>query len=139
MEEQYYISTDKSKLQLDVIVDFLNNKSYWAQTRSKAIIKKSIANSICFGVFTQENKQVGFARVITDFAVFAWLLDVFIMEDYQGKGLGKMLMQEIMSNNCFSDIKRWGLGTDDAHSLYEKFGFTPLSNPAKMMEKITLK
>lgn len=136
MEEQYYISTDKSKLQLDVIVDFLNNKSYWAQTRSKAIIEKSIANSICFGVFTQENKQVGFARVITDFAVFAWLLDVFIIEDHQGKGLGKMLMQEIMSNNDFSDIRRWGLGTDDAHGLYEKFGFTPLSNPAKMMEKI---
>jgi GNAT superfamily N-acetyltransferase len=136
MEEQYYISTDKSKLQLDVIVDFLNNKSYWAQTRSKAIIEKSIANSICFGVFTQENKQVGFARVITDFAVFAWLLDVFIIEDHKGKGLGKMLMQEIMSNNDFSDIRRWGLGTDDAHGLYEKFGFTPLSNPAKMMEKI---
>lgn len=136
MEEQYYISTDKSKLQLDVIVDFLNNKSYWAQTRSKAIIEKSIANSICFGVFTQENKQVGFARVITDFAVFAWLLDVFIIEDHKGKGLGKMLMQEIMSNNDFSVIKRWGLGTDDAHGLYEKFGFTPLSNPAKMMEKI---
>ncbi|WP_333578113.1 GNAT family N-acetyltransferase [Sphingobacterium sp.] len=136
MEEQYYISTDKSKLQLDVIVDFLNNKSYWAQTRSKAIIEKSIANSICFGVFTKENKQVGFARVITDFAVFAWLLDVFIIEDHQGKGLGKMLMQEIMSNNDFSDIRRWGLGTDDAHGLYEKFGFTPLSNPAKMMEKI---
>ena len=71
MVEQCYISTDKSKLQLEVIADFLNNKSYWAKTRSKATIEKSIANSICFGVFTQENKQVGFARVITDFAVFA--------------------------------------------------------------------
>jgi len=68
--------------------------------------------------------------------VFAWLLDVFIIEDHKGKGLGKMLMQEIMSNNDFSDIRRWGLGTDDAHGLYEKFVFTPLSNPAKMMEKI---
>lgn len=136
MEEQYYISTDKSKLQLDVIVDFLNNKSYWAQTRSKTTIEKSIANSICFGVFTKENKQVGFARVITDFAVFAWLLDVFILEEHQGKGLGKMLMQEIISNIDFAEIRRWGLGTDDAHGLYEKFGFTSLSNPAKMMEKI---
>jgi len=136
MREQYYISTDKSKLQLEVIVDFLNNKSYWAKTRSKATIEKSIANSICFGVFTQENKQIGFARVITDCAVFAWLLDVFILEEHQGKGLGKMLMQEIMSNKDFAEIRRWGLGTDDAHGLYEKFGFTPLSNPAKMMEKI---
>lgn len=108
MEEQYHISTDKNKLQLDFIVDFLNNKSYWAQTRSKAIIEKSIANSVCFGLFTQENKQVGFVRVITDFAVFAWLLDVFVIKDNQGKGLGKMLLQEIMSNNDFSDIRRWG-------------------------------
>jgi len=136
MNDQFYISTDKSKLDLELIADFLNNKSNWAKTRSKAIIEKSITNSFCFGVFDQENQQVGFARVITDFAVFAWLLDVFILEKYQARGLGKMLIQEIMSNTDLYGIRRWGLGTDDAHGLYKKFGFIPLSNPDEMMEKI---
>ena len=83
-----------------------------------------------------ENQQVGFARVVTDFAVFAWLLDVFILEKYQGKGLGKMLLKEIMSHKDLKEIHRWGLGTNDAHSLYEKFGFKPLSSPVNMMEKV---
>lgn len=136
MSTQFFISTDKSKLDLGLITDFLNHKSYWAKTRSKSTIEKSIANSFCFGVFDKENKQIGFARVITGFAVFAWLLDVFILEEYQGKGLGKMLMQEIMSNEDLQGIRRWGLGTNDAHGLYKKFGFLPLSSPSDMMEKI---
>jgi hypothetical protein len=88
MNDQFYISTEKNKLDIDVLVDFLINKSYWAKTRSKATIEKSISNSFCFGVYDQKNQQVGFARVITDFAVFAWLLDVFIIEEYQRRGLG---------------------------------------------------
>jgi GNAT superfamily N-acetyltransferase len=136
MSDLYSISTDKSKLDLDLICDFLTNKSYWAKTRSRATIEKSIANSFCFGVFDHENQQVGFARVVTDFAVFAWLLDVFILEKYQGKGLGKMLLKEIMSHKDLKEIHRWGLGTNDAHSLYEKFGFKPLSSPVNMMEKV---
>ncbi len=136
MSRQFYISTDKTKLDIDLIVDFLNNKSYWAKTRNKATIEKSIGNSLCFGVYDQGNHQIGFARVITDFAVFAWLLDVFILEEHQGKGLGKLLMQEIMSYSDLHGIRRWGLGTNDAHGLYKKFGFTPLSSPTDMMEKI---
>ncbi|WP_207428309.1 GNAT family N-acetyltransferase [Pedobacter sp. SYSU D00535] len=136
MSTKFYVSTDKSKLDLDLITDFLNNKSYWAKTRNKSTVEKSIANSFCFGVFNKENQQIGFARVITDFAVFAWLLDVFILEEYQGKGIGKMLMQEIMSNEELQGIRRWGLGTNDAHGLYKKFGFLPLSSPNDMMEKI---
>lgn len=136
MTRQFYVSTDKTKLDIDLIVDFLNDKSYWAKTRSKATIEKSIMNSVCFGVFDQENKQVGFARVITDFAVFAWILDVFILQEYQSKGLGKFLMQEIISHNDLNGIIRWGLGTKDAHGLYQKFGFKSLSNPKDMMEKI---
>lgn len=137
MTRQFYVSTDKTKLDIDLIVNFLNNKSYWAKNRSKATIEKSIMNSVCFGVFDQEDRQVGFARVITDFAVFAWILDVFILQEYQSKGLGKFLMQEIISHNDLNGISRWGLGTKDAHGLYQKFGFKSLSNPKDMMEKIS--
>lgn len=136
MNKQFHVSTDKAKLDIDLVVEFLNNKSYWAKTRNKTTIEKSIMNSLCFGVFDQENRQVGFARVITDFAVFAWILDVFILQGYQGRGLGKLLIQEIMAHHDLNGIWRWGLGTNDAHGLYEKFGFKSLSNPNDMMEKI---
>lgn len=135
MTKQFYVSTDKTKLDIDLIVDYLNNESYWAKNRNKATIEKSIMNSVCFGVFDKENRQVGFARVITDFAVFAWILDVFILQEYQGKGLGELLMREIMSHHDLIGISRWGLGTKDAHGLYQKFGFKSLSNPNYMMEK----
>ncbi|MES3017489.1 MAG: GNAT family N-acetyltransferase [Bacteroidota bacterium] len=135
MTSQFYVSTDKTKLDIDLIVGFLNNKSYWAKNRSKAAIEKSIMNSLCFGVFDNEHRQVGFARVITDFAVFAWILDVFIIQEYQSKGLGKFLMQQLMSHDDLNSISRWGLGTKDAHGLYEKFGFQSISNPKDMMEK----
>lgn len=136
MNGDFYISTDKSQLDKSLIIDFLSNYSYWAQGRSRQTIEKSIEHSLCFGVFTSENKQVGFARVVTDYAVFAWLLDVFIIEDFRGKGLGKMLMSAIMIHEDLQGLKRWGLGTRDAHSLYEKYGFTPLSRPAIMMERV---
>jgi len=136
MTKKFYVSTDKTKLDIDIIVDFLNHESYWAKTRNKINIEKSIMNSVCFGVFDTEHRQVGFARVITDFAVFAWILDVFILNEYRGKGLGKLLIHEIMSHHDLLDIKRWGLGTNDAHGLYQKFGFKSLSDPKNMMEKI---
>lgn len=136
MASEFHISTDKTKLDLSLIVDFLQHKSYWATTRSQVTIEISIANSFCFGVFNQKNQQVGFARVITDYAVFAWLLDVFILEDYRGKGLGKLLMQAVMTHPDLQGLKRWGLGTNDAHGLYSQFGFTALSHPEIMMEKI---
>jgi len=119
----FYISTDKSKLDLEIISDFLSNRSYWAKGRSKETIEKSIENSLCFGVYDLENRQVGFARVISDYAVFAWLLDVFILENQRGKGLGRLLMTEIINHKSLQGLKRCGLGTKDAHSLYEKFGF----------------
>jgi len=136
MYSDFYTSTDKTMLNINLIVDFLQNKSYWARTRSRETIEISIGNSLCFGLFDSKDQQVGFARVITDFGVFAWLLDVFILEEYRGKGLGKLLMQEIMSHPSLQGLRRWGLGTNDAHGLYQKFGFTPLSNPEIMMEKI---
>ncbi len=137
MEYPFYISTDKSKLDIDAIWDYLSNHSYWALGRSKKTIEISIANSLCFAVYDSENKQAGFARVVTDYAVFAWLMDVFILPGAQGLGLGKLLMTEIMNNKDLQQVKRWGLGTNDAHGLYEKFGFKQLSKPQNMMELLT--
>ena len=136
MENTFYISTDKSQLDVDTILDYLSNHSYWAKGRSRETIEKSVENSLCFGVYDLANKQVGFARIVTDYAIFAWLMDVFILPDYQGKGLGKLLMSEIMGHKDLQGLKRWGLGTNDAHGLYEKFGFTQLSKPQNMMEFI---
>ena len=99
-------------------------------------VRRSIQNSLCFGLYLQEGKQVGFARVVTDYAVFAWLMDVFILEEYRKKGLGKMLMKYIMEFPALQGLRRWGLGTEDAHGLYKQFGFTPLEKPQNIMEKI---
>ncbi len=134
MKNEFYISTDRSKLDLSLIEDFLINRSYWANQRSRETIKKSIQNSLCFGVYTQAGKQAGFARVVSDFAVFAWIMDVFIVEEYQKKGLGKLLMKEIMTHSDLQGLQRWGLATRDAHGLYEKFGFRKLAKPEIMME-----
>lgn len=132
----FRITTDKSCLNIDIIHEYLSNRSYWAKGRSRDIVKRSIENSLCFAVCHEDN-QVGFARVVTDYAVFAWILDVFILEEYRGNGLGKMLMGNIMEHEQLRTIRRWGLGTDDAHGLYAKFGFTALSKPENMMEKIS--
>ena len=134
-ENSFFVSTDQSKLDLEMIQDFLIHRSYWAKGRPVETIRKSIKNSLSFGLYDAEGKQVGFGRVVTDYAVFAWILDVFILEKYRGKGLGKMLMKEIMEYPELQGLKRWGLGTHDAHGLYEKFGFTPLEKPETVMEK----
>ncbi len=136
MDIDFYISTDKSKLDIDVIYEYLSKQSYWASGRSRVVIEKSIQNSLAFGLFTADHRQVGFARVITDFAVFAWLADVFILEEYQHKGLGKQLVQAIMTHEDLQGLKRWGLATRDAHQLYEKFGFKQLAKPENMMELV---
>ena len=135
MVNKYYISTDKSKLNITLIHEFLDKKSYWANGRSLAAIKKSIDNSLCFGVYLND-KQVGFARVITDYAVFAYILDVFILEEHRKQGLGKLLMKKITEYPELQCLKRWGLATNDAHELYRKYGFKNLSHPEYMMEKI---
>lgn len=94
----------------------------------------SIGNSLCFGLYFN-NQQIGFARVVTDYAVFAWILDVFVLKEYRGKGYGKMLINEIMTHHKLQNIHRWGLGTEDAHGLYEQFGFNKLTKPDSFMEK----
>jgi GNAT superfamily N-acetyltransferase len=133
MDDTFEISTDKSKLDIELIHHYLSNESYWAKGRSIETVVKSIENSLCFGVFC-DNKQVGFARVVSDYAVFAWIMDVFILENYRNRGLGKELIKRIVNHENLQNLQRWGLGTEDAHGLYEKFGFKPLSKPENMME-----
>ena len=128
----YLISTDRSKLDFKVIQGYLG-RSYWANKRKPEVTKLSIKNSLCFGVYFKKT-QMGFARVITDYATFAYLADVFILEEFRGRGLSKWLMEIILNYSEVQNIRRWFLATKDAHGLYKKFGFTSLKEPEKIME-----
>jgi N-acetylglutamate synthase-like GNAT family acetyltransferase len=130
----FTISTDKARLDVPAIHDFLANSSYWARNVPLSTVQKSIENSLCFGIYDDGNRQVGFARVITDYAVFAYLADVFILEDYRGRGLAKWLMACIVSTPELQNLRRWMLATKDAHGLYAQYGFNPLSKPERFME-----
>jgi len=130
----FTISTDKARLDVPAIHDFLANFSYWARNVPLSTVQKSIENSLCFGIYNDANKQVGFARVITDYAVFAYLADVFILESYRGRGLAKWLIACIVSYPELQSLRRWMLATKDAHGLYTQYGFNPLSKPERFME-----
>jgi N-acetylglutamate synthase-like GNAT family acetyltransferase len=123
---RFLISTDKSKLDLDVIHEFLSH-SYWAAGIPRETVARSIENSLCFGVYDHAN-QIGFARVVTDFATYAYVADVFILEPYRDRGLGKELMASIMTHPRLQGLRRWSLGTRDAQGLYAQFGFKPVVN-----------
>ena len=129
----FTISTDKSRLDIDVIHEFLGT-SYWAAGRSVDTIRRSIENSIPFGVY-KGDQQVGFARVITDYATFAWIADVFIIDSFRGQGLGTWLMEVIIAHPDLQGFRRWVLATKDAHELYRRFGFTELKLPERWMER----
>ena len=133
--ENILISTDPEKLQFNTIQGFIE-RSYWAANRLPEITRRSIQNSLCFGVY-KNNQQVGFARLVTDYATYAWLCDVFIAEDQRGHGLGKQLLACIISHPELQTIKRWALATSNAHGLYQQYGFTELKTPHKHMERIT--
>lgn len=130
---EYKISTDKGLLDIDVIHDFLNT-SYWAAGRSVETIRRSIDHSLSFGIY-KGDRLVGFARVITDYATFAWIADVFVLEDHRGKGLSKWLMEVMIGHPELQGFRRWVLATKDAHELYTKFGFTLLTRPERWMER----
>lgn len=134
MNRDYTISTDKTKLDIPLIQRFLSQESYWAQNVPIDVVERSIANSLCFGVYQQE-QQVGFARVITDQATFAYLADVFILPDHRGKGLSKQLIETISNWPTLQGLRRWVLATRDAHTLYEEFGFTALDKPELFMQR----
>jgi N-acetylglutamate synthase-like GNAT family acetyltransferase len=124
---RFLISTDKSKLDLDVIHEFLSRHSYWAAGIPRETVARSIENSLCFGVYDNAS-QIGFARVITDFATYAYVADVFILEPYRERGLGKELIATIMAHPDLQGLRRWSLGTRDAQGLYAQFGFEPVVN-----------
>lgn len=131
----FTISTDKARLDVDLIHAFLSERAYWALGRSRARVEASIANSLCFGVYTAA-QQVGFARVVTDGATFAWVCDVFILEAQRGHGLGKWLVETIIAHPDLQGLRRMLLATRDAHELYRRFGgFTPLRTPERWMER----
>jgi len=130
----YSISTDRSRLNLDLIQDFLSNNSYWATGRAREVVERSIANSLPFGIFKGED-QIGFARVVTDYATFAWVADVFVLPEHRGRGLSKWLMEVIIAHPQLQGFRRWVLSTKDAQELYERFGFMKLHRPERWMER----
>jgi GNAT superfamily N-acetyltransferase len=130
----YVISTDQSRLDLNVIHDFLTNSSYWAVGRSFETVKRSIEHSLSFGLY-KEDRLVGFARVVTDYATFAWVADVFILEEARGQGLGTWLVEVILAHPELQGFRRWALATKDAHEIYRRFGFSELKRPERWMER----
>ena len=130
--DTFRITTDVASMDLDAIHAYLT-RSYWSEGISKELVSKAMAGSLCFGLF-HAGRQVGFARVVTDRATYAYLCDVYVLEDYQGRGLGTWMMRELMTHPDLQGLRRWGLVTRDAHRLYEKFGFAAPANPAGLME-----
>ena len=128
------ITDDSTRINFDAVTRFLCQESYWAQDLTPVQVKRSIKNSLCFSVWDGP-KQIGFARVVTDYAVFGYIGDVFIIASCRGKGLGKWLMQCIMSHPDVKALKKLMLATTDAHSLYTQYGFTQLRHPEWVMER----
>jgi GNAT superfamily N-acetyltransferase len=131
---EYEIDTDKRRLDIASIHRFLSTESYWAKNRTLEQTLTAIENSLCFGVY-RAREQVGFTRVITDKATFAYVGDVYILEGHRGQGLSKWLMQTILEQPDTQHLRRWLLATRDAHGLYQQFGFAPLVSPERWMER----
>lgn len=128
------VSTDKSQLNVPFIQNFLKD-IYWAAGRTMEEVQTTIDSSFCFGIYL-DGQQIGFARVVTDYVVFAYLMDVFIDETHRGKGYASVLIDAMMNEPQLQQVKIWRLATTDAHFLYEKFGFKLLAHPEKLMEKV---
>ena len=131
---EFEISTDRQRLDRELIHDFLSRKSYWAQGGSLEVVNRGIEHSLSFGVY-HGGQQIGFARVVTDYATFAWLADVFVLDTYRGRGLGKWLLEVILAHPRLQGFRRWALATKDAHELYRSLGFNELRRPERWMER----
>jgi len=129
----FLISTSRERLSLDVVHAFLTN-CYWAEGIPREVVARSIEHSLCFGIYEGSGTQVGFARVVSDFATVAYLGDVFVLESHRGRGLSKWLMQCVIEHPAVQNLRRWILLTRDAHGLYSQFGFTPVKAPERYME-----
>lgn len=137
-QNDFFISTDKSLLQLPIIHAYLSQKSYWAKGIPIETVQRTLDNSMTFGVYFQGTpptpQQVGFCRVTSDLATFAYIADVFILEDFRKKGLSKLLMEAVLAHPDLQGLRRWLLATADAHGLYAQFGFTGLDKPENFMQ-----
>lgn len=132
--EDFEISSDERRLDVEMIHRFLAEESYWAQTRTLEQTRTAIENSLCFGAYIGD-RQIGFARVVSDLATFAYVGDVFVLSEYRGRGISKKLMQAIIAHPDLQGLRRWLLATRDAHGLYERFEFSPLKFPERWMER----
>ena len=132
--DRFTISTDPKRLDVDAIVEMLS-RAYWAIGRPRERTERAIRNSLVFGVYDGD-KQIGVARVVTDYSIFAYLCDVFILEDYRAYGLGKWLIETIMEHPDLGEMRRWLLVTNDAHGLYRQYGFTSIDDPEHWMQNI---
>ena len=128
----YEISTDPARLDLDVIHGYLR-EAYWSPGVPRDVVERSIARSLCFGLYAPDGAQAGFARAVTDGATFAWIADVFVLEPHRGRGLGVWLMETVLAHPDLQGLRRIVLATKDAHELYERFGFVPLPTPERWM------
>ena len=122
---EYAISTDRARLDLAFIHEFLSTQSYWAQGREVETVRRAVENSLPFGLY-RDTRQIGFARVVTDYATFAWLADVFVLDEFRGQGLGVWLVETVLAHPGLQHLRRWTLGTRDAHELYRRFGFADM-------------
>ena len=135
-KDEYTVSDDRARLDVDVIYNFLSESSYWARGRSRERVERSVEHSLPFGVY-RDGHQVGFARVVTDYATFAWLADVFVLDSERGRGVGKWLVETIMAHPELREVRRWLLATRDAQELYRRFGFNDLKDsPLGWMERV---
>ncbi len=132
--DTFLISTDPKRLDMKTVYDFLS-RAYWAKGRPQERTEEAFANSLVFGMYAG-SRLIGMARVVTDYSIVAYLCDVFIHEDYRGSGLGKWLMQSILEHPQLKHVRRWLLATDDAHGLYQQFGFEQLADPEKWMQRL---
>ena len=132
--ENIIVSTDKSLLNVALIHGFLT-ESYWGKGRTIAEVLQTIEHSLCFGLY-MDNRQIGFARVLSDRVAFAYILDVFILEDYRGQGFSKILLEKILNYPELKIVRKWLLATKDAHGLYQQFGFRQIAEPDRLMERV---
>lgn len=132
----FSISDDATRLDIDLIHDYLSHEAYWALGRPRSAVVRSIEHSINFGVFDRNGGQVGFARVVSDYAIFAYVCDVFILPEFRGHGLSKRLMAAMLDHPDLREMRKWYLVTRDAHGLYRQFDFTPLATPERAMERV---
>jgi GNAT superfamily N-acetyltransferase len=133
-QDEFIFSDDPARLDFAVIHHYLANESYWAVGRAREVVEKSFAHSLAFGIYRQ-NAQIGWARVVTDYATFAWLADVYVIAEWRGRGLAKSLMEFIIGHPELQNMRRWVLATRDAHGLYRQYGFHEMIYPERWMER----